>query len=114
MNQEFIEYLKALMAAAPQVIASENVKKYIETIVNAPVEEKPALTENGKMVLQYMQKHQDEGFMKARDIAEGLFVSSRAVTGSLRKLVTDGFVDKMGNDPILYKITEKGKNFNID
>ena len=52
--------------------------------------------------------------LKARDIAEGLFVSSRAVSGSLRKLVTDGFVEKVGQDPAIYTITEKGKNYNIE
>ena len=27
----------------------------------------------------------------------------------MRKLVTDGFVEKMGESPVLYSITEKGK-----
>ena len=114
MKQEFIEYLQNLMAAAPQVPMSENVKKYIDALINTPVEEKPILTDNGKLILQYLQQNQNESFMRARDIAEGLFVSSRTVTGAIRKLVTDEFVEKMGTDPIMYGLTEKGKNFNID
>ena len=51
---------------------------------------------------------------KARDIAEGLFVSSRTVSGAIRKLVTDGFVEKVGQDPVIYSITEQGKNIKID
>jgi predicted transcriptional regulator len=51
---------------------------------------------------------------KARDIAEGLFISSRAVSGAMRKLVTDGFVEKLGADPVVYTITEKGKNVTIN
>lgn len=51
---------------------------------------------------------------KAKDIAEGLFVSSRTVSGSIRKLVTDGFVEKVSQDPVIYSITEKGKNINIE
>jgi predicted transcriptional regulator len=51
---------------------------------------------------------------KARDVAEGLFISSRAVSGAMRKLVTDGFVEKVGESPVIYSITENGKNINID
>ena len=50
---------------------------------------------------------------KARDIAEGLFISSRTVSGAMRKLVTDGFCEKVGADPVVYALTEKGKNYNI-
>jgi DNA-binding PadR family transcriptional regulator len=32
----------------------------------------------------------------------------------MRKLVTDGFVEKIGQDPVYYSITEKGKNITID
>ncbi len=47
---------------------------------------------------------------KAKDIAEGLMMSSRRVSGSIRKLVTDGYVEKIGQDPVIYALTEKGKN----
>ena len=46
---------------------------------------------------------------KAKDIAEGLFISSRGVSGAMRKLVTDGYVEKVGQDPVIYSLTEKGK-----
>ena len=52
--------------------------------------------------------------LKARDIAEGLFISSRAVSGAMRKLVTDGFVEKVGQDPVIYSITDNGKNIDIE
>ena len=50
---------------------------------------------------------------KAKDIAEGLFISSRTVSGAMRKLVADGFVEKVGQDPTIYSLTENGKNINI-
>ena len=31
------------------------------------------------------------------------------VSGSIRKLVADGFVEKLGDEPVIYGITEKGK-----
>ena len=45
---------------------------------------------------------------KAREIAEGIGVLSKAVSGAMRKLVTDGYVEKVGKDPVIYTITEKG------
>ena len=43
-----------------------------------------------------------------------MFISSRTVSGSIRKLVNDGFVEKVGQDPVIYSITEQGKNIKID
>ena len=115
MKQEFIDFLNALIAAAPDVaenMMTENVKSYIEAL-NDKKAEKPALTDNGKLVLKYLQSA-EPGIYKAKDIAEGLFVSSRNVSGAMRKLVTDQFVEKVGEQPALYTLTEKGKNFVIE
>ena len=32
----------------------------------------------------------------------------------LRKLVDDGYVEKIGKDPIVYRLTEQGKNINLE
>jgi hypothetical protein len=32
----------------------------------------------------------------------------------MRKLTTDGFVEKLGQDPVIYAITEEGKNITIN
>lgn len=113
MKQEFLQFLNALITAAPDVaeqMMTENVRAYIDSLNNK--NEKPEITDNGKLVLKYMQD--DTGPMwKARDIAEGLFISSRTVSGAMRKLVTDGFCEKVGADPVVYALTEKGKNYSI-
>ena len=115
MKQEFIDFLNALIAAAPDVadkLMTENVKAYIDALTDKKAE-KPALTDNGKLVLKYLQDA-PAGIYKAKDIADGLFVSSRNVSGAMRKLVTDGFVEKVGESPALYTLTEKGKEFKIE
>lgn len=115
MKQEFIDFLNALMEAAPDVAANmtPNVKAYIESLFDTK-NDKPILTDNGKQILVYMQEHIDTPTMKAKDIADGLFINSRGVSGALRKLVNDGFCDKIGENPVIYSLTEKGKNFIID
>ena len=114
MKQEFIKFLEDLMAVAniTEDEIPENVKAYIDLIKNDSKSDKPILTDNGKLVLDYLQKNPEP--KKARDIAEGMFVSSRTVSGTLRKLVTDGFCEKIGQDPVIYTITEKGKEFIIE
>ena len=115
MKQEFIDFLNALMEAAPDVVKekmNDNIKAYIDALTDKKGE-KPALTDNGKMVLKYLQ-NAEPGLYKAKDIADGLFVASRNVSGAMRKLVADQFVEKMGESPVLYSITKKGKEFIIE
>ena len=75
--------------------------------------EKPTFTENGKKIIVWMREHPEMPMVKAREVAEGLVISSRAVSGAFRKLVSDGFVEKVGQDPVIYVLTDKGKNFEI-
>lgn len=113
-KQEFLEFIDALMVAAPDVAAnmSDNVQMYIDSLKGVDAD-KPMFTENGKLILQYMRDHLDVEMWKARDLADGMLINSRGVSGSIRKLVSDGFVDKVGQDPVLYAITEKGKTVEI-
>ena len=63
---------------------------------------------------KYLQDNIQETMWKARDVAEGLFINPRAVSGAMRKLVSDGYIEKMGQDPVIYSLTEKGKNIKIE
>ena len=113
-KQEFISYVKDLMDEAPHVIMSDEAKLYWEAFCGTTEAEKPMFTDNGKLILKWMQENTSDPMLRAKDIAEGLFISSRAVSGAMRKLVTDGFVEKVGQDPVIYSITEKGKNIKIE
>ena len=113
-KQEFISYVKDLMDEAPDVIMSEDARLYWEAFCGTTEAEKPMFTDNGKLILKWMQENTSDPMLRAKDIAEGLFIGSRAVSGAMRKLVTDGFVEKVGQDPVIYSITEKGKNIKIE
>ena len=115
-KQDFINFINDVFSDAnigPDHM-SENVRLSWEAFCGNDDVEKPMFTDNGKIILDYLQKNLDTPMWKARDIAEGLFISSRAVSGAMRKLVTDGFVEKVGQDPVVYAITEKGKTIVID
>lgn len=71
---------------------------------------KPEITENGAKILKYMQENYQKynNVFKSKEIGEGLFISSRSVSGSMKKLITEGFVNKIGSDPVAYEISQKG------
>lgn len=92
-----------------------DVVSYWNALKGGKDEEKPTFTDNGRLIMKYLQELPvDAPMMKAKEIAEGMFVSSRAVSGAMRKLVADGFVEKVGQDPVMYILTEKGRNISIE
>ena len=115
-KQEFINYVKDLMDATSEypVPMSDEARLYWEAFCGTTEAEKPMFTDNGKLILKWMQENTSDPMLRAKDIAEGLFINSRAVSGAMRKLVTDGFVEKLGENPVIYSITEKGKNIKIE
>lgn len=73
--------------------------------------DKSKFTENGKLVLTYLKENKAScnNLFKAKDVGEGLGVSSRTVSGAMRKLVTDGYVEKIGGSPTVYSLTQAGE-----
>jgi DNA-binding MarR family transcriptional regulator len=114
-KQEFIEFIELVLNENKIDELPENVRLYWDAFRGVGENgEKPLFTDNGKLILKFLQEHRETPMWKARDIAEGLFISSRAVSGAMRKLVTDGFVEKVGQDPVIYSITDNGKNIDIE
>lgn len=116
MKLEFINFVEKLMEASPDLtkeLMTDEIKAYMNILRSTSEVEKPVITDSGKVILKYMQTC-DKVALKSNEIAEGLFVSTRKISGAMRKLVSDGFVEKVSTDPIIYSITEKGKNYIID
>ncbi len=113
-QQEFLEFWNYLVHEMNgDIEVPGNVQAYIDAISENKNVDKPAFTENGKNILKWLQSAPTMMY-KARDIAEGMMIGSKAVSGAMRKLVTDGYVEKVGNSPVVYTITEKGKNVNFE
>ncbi len=111
-KEEFVKYVEMAIEAYPTPM-NEDARIYWEAFRGKVEEDKPLFTDNGKLILKHLQDNQDVPMWKAKDIAEGLFISSRAVSGAMRKLVSDGFVEKVGQDPVIYTLTENGKTIEI-
>lgn len=114
IKQEFIEFVEMVVENYGKEMP-EGAQKYFDAMKSAPEKEKPMFTDGGKQILKYMQENHANGDpVTAKAIAEGMGISSRSVSGAIRKLVTDGFVEKVSADPVLYSITSKGIEVTID
>ena len=112
--KQFLDYFDWLVENCKQsVVMPYEVQDVYNMLQEQQAMEKPMFTESGLSILEYLQTC-DAKSLKARDIADGMVVSSRQVSGAIRKLVTDGFVDKYGQNPVIYSLTEKGRNFDIN
>ena len=112
--KQFLDYFDWLVENCKQsVVMPDEVQDVYNMLQEQQAMEKPMFTESGLSILEYLQTC-DAKSLKARDIADGMVVSSRQVSGAIRKLVTDGFVDKYGQNPVIYSLTEKGRNFDIN
>ena len=72
MKQEFLNFVESLMKANPELtnqLMTENIQAYLN-ILHDVKDEKPILTENGRLVLKYLQEHLDVKAWKAKEIAE--------------------------------------------
>lgn len=94
-------------------LMTENIKAYLDILADEK-EEKPVLTEKGTALLSFLQKNDNVRTWKAKDLAEAMGISSRGASGGLRKLVNDGFCEKLADNPSVYALTEKGKNYKIE
>lgn len=116
-KQEFVKFVESLInnTTNNDILneMNEDAKLYWEALKSEEEVEKPLFTDNGKLILQWMKDNQNQIMVKSKEIAENLLISSRAVSGSMRKLVSDGFVEKVSQNPIVYTLTEKGKNIEI-
>ena len=62
-----------------------------------------------------MQENKEtyNNLFKAKEVGEGMNITSRTASGAMRKLVTDGYVEKMGENPVVYSLTDKGMTIDL-
>ena len=106
-KEKFIKEIEELTLSRP---LSEDAMAYFESLKKDKGHSK-AITENGIKIIQFMKDNWEirNNVFKAAEIGEGTFMSGRSVSGSMRKLISDGYVVKEGKDPVMYSITEAGK-----
>ena len=123
MKEEFIKFVEELMKQNPTVtkqLYTENIRVYFEAMKNPAESPKSGeVTKAGVPILKCLQDEiktlgHKKGY-KASDIAQIMGISPKGVSGSIRKLVTDGYVEKVEDTkPAIYLLTDKGEKYIIN
>ena len=95
----------------------EDAKIFFEVLKNGTDKEaKAKFTEVGRAVLEYIRNNKDvhNNLFTAKDIASEISLTSRSVSGAARKLVNDGYLEKLGESPVVYALTELGATTDLD
>lgn len=98
---------------------STDAIEYFEAIksnkFDAPAEKK-GLTPKSRDLLIAMRDNleQFDNIFATKKISEVTGIPSRSISGSMRSLVTKGYVEKVSAEPVLYALTEKGKTETVE
>ena len=78
--------------------------------------ENKKFTESGKKILKCMQDNNEKylNIFSSKQIGELLFMPPRSVSGSMKKLLNEGYVEKKSRNPVTYGITDLGKAQKLD
>lgn len=114
-KEKFIQELEAYILHETTIPFSDDAWAYFQVLKATPEKEKAPFTENGAKVLIWMQENYESynNILKAKEIGDGLFCSSRTVSGAMRKLITDGYVNKTAGTPTCYSLTDLGMTVEV-
>ena len=95
----------------------EDAKIYFDVLKNGTDKgTKSKFTDIGRNVLTFMRKNKDRynNLFTAKGMSEELNIASRSISGGCRKLVNDGYLEKIGDSPVTYSLTESGETVELD
>ena len=120
-REKFIEFVEHMMtqmnfSASELEEHKEAIDFFASLKATTAEQEKPLFTEKGKIIFQFMKDNKEtyNNMFKAKDIGEKLAICSRGAAATIRKLITDGYVEKFGDEPVVYSLTTLGENFSFN
>jgi DNA-binding MarR family transcriptional regulator len=110
-KDKFIQMVDSLISNNKNIMLDAEALEYFTALKMTSETDKPQFTENGRTILLYMRENADtyNNCYTAKSLGELLDMTSRTVSGAMRKLVTDGYVEKIGNSPVVYSVTQSGR-----
>lgn len=116
-REKFINFIESLNLTEYGLNEEDvaDIQEFWEEFKSGKAVAANGLTENGTKILLYMQANESaqNNLFNCKAIGEGLFMSSRSISGAMRKLITDEYVTKSGNNPVIYSLTTKGREASI-
>lgn len=117
-KESFLDYVGRIIEEfdkdITKTVYGDQVRRYWKALLDGEETDKK-ITENGQKILIFMQENEEtmNNIFTAKEIAEALFVSGRSISGSMRKLFGDGYINKEGNNPVKYSLTDLGRNLSL-
>lgn len=115
-KEKFIELVKVLMENV-SIDETEwgDALVYFEALQMSEEKDKPEITEKGRDILTHIQDNISnyEKMFSAKQVAEGMGLITRSVSASMRGLVAGGFLERVSDKPVLYAVTNKGREFKV-
>lgn len=77
---------------------------------------KQTITDNGIKILKSMRDNEEKylNVFSSKQLGELLFMPPRSVSGSMKKLLADGYVEKKSQNPVTYELTTLGRETQLD
>ena len=115
-KEKFIEEVEKAFREIEEFTLSEDALTYFEAMKLTKDKDEKTFTENGAKILSFMRENKNSfnNMFSAKSAGEAMHLSSRTVSGACRKLVTDGYLEKIGENPTIYTVTQKGMEVEID
>ena len=111
-KEDFISEIEKLLLTNT---INEDAMTYFTEFKNGTVKNSKVITEKGAIILKLLQSKPKDYIFTSKMIAEEVHMSSRSVSGTFKKLVTDKFIEKVNTtSPISYQITDMGMGFDLD
>lgn len=107
----FANEIKAAIENRNIILSEEAHSYFMATFCPDPSTVK--LSDNAKEILDAMQKNSNETWT-SKDLGEMLDKSGRSISGSMRRLVEIGYVEKVSDNPVSYRLTDNGINVVIE
>ena len=101
----FIETVENLFNAYPLNVPAEALE-FFEDYKRSKSSNRKEITDKGIAIILALRENPE--WITAKALGEIMDVSGRSISGSMKKLVEDGYVEKRAGTPSAYKITEKG------
>ena len=113
-KEKFIEEITKLLQDTPENFLSADALDFWNSLQVSENGGKPKFTDNGKLILNFLKENKEtyRNLFKAKEVGEGVGISSRAASGAMRKLVNDGYIEKLGENPVVYALTTLGEETN--
>lgn len=113
-KEKFIELVKVLMENV-SIDETEwgDALIYFKALQMSEDNAKPAITDKGKDIILFIQNNyvSFNNMFSSKQIADGMGVPTKSVSASMRGLVSGGYLEKISDKPVIYSITEKGKDY---